>query len=293
MVTTGGFTILELLVVIIIIALLFSLIMPALTRVRSMSVKMVCGSYMMQYGSVARLYLNDNDGLFPKPDEWLYRKGLDSREHPIGCRWHDEITAPDGEFMSEHPEYRGTMWDYIGGMGIGPCPTFRRFAESRGCENPNHNPKLDIKPQNSYSINGYLGSERQGGVLRESQVREPEKVFFFAEENNWSLRPDHPKYPATWLSAPLSTRALDDTVLMISPTPEARDCFGTYHNAPGGDLNRGYGNVLFVDGHVEPIDAEQQLRNIMHGSLNRGNPAGNLSWAWASDSEPPRGWEGQ
>jgi len=291
--TTRGFTILELLTVLIIIFLLMGLLMPALNRVRQKSTKMICGSYLAGYGKAGQLYLNDNDGVFPDPNEWLYTMKSDSKSHPIGCRWHDQAMAPSGEIMSASEEYRGKMWSYIDEMYIGPCPTFRRFAISRGCENPEHNQDVDIKPQYSYTMNGYLGSIRNSGVLKETEVRDPGEVFFFGEENPWSVRPDHPKFSARWLSAPLSTKALDDTALLISPTPGAKDCFATYHEALSEDLNRGFGNVVFIDGHVDSISAEDQLRKTMHGGDSHLGPAGNLSWAWANKSPPPGGWEAQ
>jgi prepilin-type processing-associated H-X9-DG protein len=201
--------------------------------------------------------------------------------------------SPGGKIMRTTEGYRGNMWEYIGQMGISTCPTLRRFAKSRGCENPGHRRVLDIEPQYAYTMNGYLGNSQEGGVLRESEVRDPSKVFFFGEENCWSLRPDHPKFAAEWLSAALSTKALDDTVLMISVTDEARDCFATYHNAPSKDLNRGSSNVAFVDGHVERIDVEDQLRRNLHGGRSRFGAGGNLSLAWASKEPPPGGWEGQ
>lgn len=291
--TKRAFTIVELLCVIAIIILLVGLLMPALSRVRQQSTMIVCGSYMKQYGQMGQLYLEDNDGIFPEPGEWLYTTKSDSESHPIGCRWHDRAMSPHGEIMRASPEYRGKMWAYFEQIRIGPCPTFRRFARSRGCENSNHKQDIDINPQYSYTMNGYLGSKQEGGVLRVSEVRDPSRVFFFAEENSWSLRPDHPTFGARWLSAPLSTKAMDDTVLFMTPTPQAEDCFATYHNAPRGNLNRGSGNVVFIDGHVESISAEDQLRKTMHGGNSRLGPAGNLSWAWANKSRPPDGWDGQ
>jgi prepilin-type N-terminal cleavage/methylation domain-containing protein len=300
-----GFTLVELVCVIAIIALLVALLMPTLSLTRERSVRIICKNILRGYCLGGQAYLNDNDGAFPEPDEWLYTKGSDSESHPIGCRWHDRAMAPGGEIMSTHEEYRGKMWSYIyeGEDYSRPCPTFRRFAPLRGCENPTHNPELDIEPQYSYTMNGYLSTRRDGGVLNLSEVRNPGNVFFFAEENSWSVQPDHRQFPASWLSAPLSTKALDDTMLLIGPTPVAKDCFGTYHNAPSKDLNRGFGNVVFIDGHGESIRAEQQLRKIMHGisgRMGRGGrlgshigPAGNLHWAWASKSPPPSGWDGQ
>lgn len=302
--TKRGFTIVELVCVLAIIALLLALLMPALNRTKDRSVRIICKSILRGYCIGGHQYLEDNGGFFPEPGEWLYTKESDSEAHPIGCRWHDRAMAPGGEIMSTHEKYRGKMWSYIYEEGYARiCPTFRGFAKDRGCENPKHNPDLDIEPQYSYTMNGYLGSTQNGGVSTLTEARKPGKVFFFAEENSWSVRPDHPQFPAGWLSAPLSTKALDDTMLLISPTPEAIDCFGTYHDAPSKDLNRGSGNVVFIDGHVESIKAEQQLRRITHrrgrvrslggrGSKFLG-PAGNLHWAWASKSPPPGGWDGQ
>jgi hypothetical protein len=289
-----AFTIWELLAVIAVIALLMGLLMPALNRARRISTDMVCQSYLHQYGLVGLSYLKDNDGFFPQPsNEWLYAAASVTEGHPLGCRWHDQVMAPGGEIMSSSQEYGGKMWPYIGQMRIGLCPTFRRYARSRGCENPDHKRQIDIRPQYNYTMNGYLGSTKDGGVLRESEVRDPGNVFFFAEENSWSLRPDHPKFPAQWLSGPLSTKALDDTVLVIRPSPQAGDSFATYHRAPSKDLTRGFGHVVFLDGHVDRIKAEDQLRKSMHGGNSRLGPAGNLLWAWASKSPPPGGWDVQ
>ncbi len=289
-----AFTLWELLCVLFVIVLLVALLMPALTRVRRYSTSHICVAYLRLYSAAGQLYLNDHGGAFPDgAREWLYASASNSHAHPLGCRWHDQAMAPSGEVMSSSEEFRGKMWAYISGTTVGPCPEFRRFARSRGCENPNHNRRLEIRPQYCYAMNGYLGAPGDGGVSRVSQVRDPGGVFFFGEENSWSLRPDHPKFPARWLSAPLSTRGLDDTVLLIRPTPMANDCFATYHQAPSGDLSRGSANVVFVDGHVASIRAEDQLRRAMHGGESHLGPAGNLTWAWANRSPPPGGWEAQ
>ena len=286
-----AFTIWELLCVLFVIFLLAGLLMPSLSRVRRSSTRMVCGSYLVEYGRAGLLYLNDHDGVFPAPSEWLYTTKSDSKSHPMGCRWHDRAMSPRGEIMTASPDNKGMMWSYI--LSVRPCPTFRRFSRSRGCENTNHNRKLGIDPQSSYTMNGYLGNIKSGGVLKQTQVRDPGGVFFFAEENSWSVRSDHPKFRARWLSAALSTKALDDTALLVTPTPQADNCFATYHDAPGGDLNRGSGHVVFVDGHVDRIRAEDQLRKTMHGGDSSLGPAGNLSWAWANESPPPGGWDAQ
>lgn len=297
-----GFTVLELICILAVIAFLFALLMPSLSKVKRISTRVVCGSNMRMYGLIGTLYLDDSDGRFPDPQNWLYAMASDTPEHPIGCRWHDWPMSLDGELMEKSVEYRGMMWEYTSDMSKTTCPEFRDFARKRGCENPSHNPAIDLKPQSNYTMNAYLGSAIEGGVKTLDAVFRPAGKFFFAEENAWSVRPDHPQYPVRWLTAPLSTKALDDTALLVAPTPKAENCFGTFHGASG-DLSDGAGNLAYLDGHVEMIRVEEQLRNVMHGiarprrssmkSAVYENPAGNLSAAWVSEEPPPGGWDGQ
>lgn len=291
-----AFTLVELLVVIAIIVLLFALLMPALSRVRKYSTTTICMSYLHAYTVIGSLYLSDNNGFFPqRPDEWLYTDAANSDAHPIGCRWHDRALGPESEIMQTRTKYRGRMWaySYFDNSAIHPCPLFRDIARHKGCENPAHRKDIDIVPQYNFTMNAYLGSTREGGVLKESDVRDPANVFFFAEENSWSVPGKARGLVEKIKPVPLSTKALDDTVLTISPSPQASDCFATYHNTSSDDLNNGSGNVAFVDGHIESIRAEDQLRKNMHNGNSRLGPAGNLFWAWASKSPPPCGWDKQ
>lgn len=62
-----GFTLVELLVVIAIIALLMSILMPALARVKSQAKAVLCLSNLKQWGLVFSPYTSDNKGLFMLP----------------------------------------------------------------------------------------------------------------------------------------------------------------------------------------------------------------------------------
>lgn len=70
-----GFTLIELLVVIAIIALLMSILMPALQRVREQARAVACLSNLKQWGLIFSMYTDEHDGRF--------QRGLDSGHHWI------------------------------------------------------------------------------------------------------------------------------------------------------------------------------------------------------------------
>jgi len=236
-----AFTLVELLVVIAIIALLMAILMPALQRARKQARTIICRNNLRQYGFAARLYIDDNDGVMPYSFTWLYKDG------GKGCRWHDA-----SKNLNDNPHLAGVLWPYLKDKDIHLCPEFNVVAKMMGCYICKGKSSIPIEPQYSYSMNSYLNGDAWRAVPakyhtsikdlhREEQVKNPSRVFFFSEENTWPI-------PG------LSRVGINDNNLRATPS-STTDCFATYHNAPGGDLNKGEANAVFVDSHVEAVSA--------------------------------------
>jgi len=66
-----GFTLIELLVVISIIALLMSIMMPALGQVKKLAQATICFSNLRHWGIVWKMFADDNKDKFPGDQEWF------------------------------------------------------------------------------------------------------------------------------------------------------------------------------------------------------------------------------
>jgi prepilin-type processing-associated H-X9-DG protein/prepilin-type N-terminal cleavage/methylation domain-containing protein len=218
----GGFSLVELLIVISIIALLIGLLLPALGRARESARGIQCLSNLRQMAIAAQAYVSVNRGYYP-PAYFSATNGSET----VAYSW-DFTSVSDGAATRVIP---GLLWQNNDPTQIQQCPSFDGSSNSPG------------DPYTGYNYNTSFIGHGQGEAFpvplfdptpaKASSIRHPSGVAMFGD-GQWALGAD--KY-------------------MRAPFANPGDALFTGRFAgTQGFRHQGKTNVAFCDGHAESLE---------------------------------------
>jgi len=226
-----GFTLVELLVVISIIALLLAILMPSLQRAREEARAVVCGNNVRQLGMAWRLYAVDNDDWFPIGLFWF---ASESTGKPMAW-WHDEpygiasYLPTKTAFQDPDADKKGIYRGYY-------CPRNAKKA-------------IEYELAAGYHFNYNLGFERYTKVCSVQRPASVPLLFGF-----WLTNPPEGRNNlrlGNYCSRPVQP----DESEAAAEAGQNSAYYAAYFLAGVRDVHqRGVGtNFLFVDGHIERV----------------------------------------
>ena len=211
-----GFTLVELLVVIGIIAVLISILLPVLGKARQSAYTVKCASNLRQLGFATAMYSNESKGYLPYPtttlgERVLWFNVLDP--YLLALNTGNRTTGTVAAGRTYVPFKQCVVWDsFPAGRGSGGQDNMTEFART-------------------YKMNSHLRLNNPGRQAKMSYIRNTADFVYLGD----SISLDTAEVENFWESGQFSMEVNDSA----QAGPSLR--------------HQGGANILFLDGHVAKI----------------------------------------
>lgn len=261
-----GFTLIEVLVVIALIAILAALLFPTFSQARASARRSACAANLRQLGQAALMYAGDWDGAASLPDyaaakvaENLFGDRVPPRAHAESYYWQ-------------------TLWlPYTKNTGVFLCPAgYPDFERApRYTRTLRGLPYRELWGHYAFNSEGLTQARRPWNTIGLDQVKEPSETFLVMD--SWSVSPgiDGAQSPLRWLG---------------SGSVGGSDDVGIGFNLPKGDSRRGDRhlgmiNVVYCDGHVHGIPGQSLVKLVPEAAYSKftGYTMDPDPWVWWND----------